>query len=49
MNVAQMFGPLIGGAMYGLGGFYLPFVVMGGVQILMSFACIPLLPECIGE
>jgi TM2 domain-containing membrane protein YozV len=49
MNVAQMFGPLFGGAMLGVGGFYLPFVVMGFVQILIAIINIPLLPPCIGE
>ena len=33
MNVAQMCGPSIGGALYGVGGFYVPFVVMGAVQV----------------
>ena len=46
MNLAQMFGPSIGGAIYGAGGFYLPFVVMGASQILMSALSIFLLPEC---
>lgn len=49
MNVAQLFGPSIGGAMYGAAGFYLPFVVMGGVQMCMAVLSIPLLPECISE
>ena len=46
MNLAQLFGPSIGGAIYGAGGFYLPFVVMGSVQVIMSIASIYLLPEC---
>ena len=46
MNVAQMCGPSIGGALYGVGGFYVPFVVMGAVQVIMSLLSIPLLPEC---
>ena len=33
MNVAQMFGPAFGGAIYNLGGFYLPFVTMGSLQV----------------
>ena len=36
MNVAQMCGPSIGGALYGVGGFYVPFVVMGTVQVGQS-------------
>ena len=46
MNVAQMCGPSIGGALYGVGGFYLPFAVMGAIQVTMSLLSIPLLPEC---
>lgn len=46
MNLAQLFGPSIGGAIYGAGGFYAPFVVMGAVQITMSLISIPFLPEC---
>lgn len=46
MNLAQLFGPSIGGAIYGAGGFYLPFVAMGAVQVLMSMISIYLLPEC---
>ena len=46
MNVAQLCGPFIGGVLYGEDGFYRPFVVMGAVQIIMSFASIPILPEC---
>ena len=46
MNLAQMFGPTLGGALYGLGGFYVPFVAMGCVQVVMSAISIPLLPEC---
>ena len=49
MNVAQMFGPMFGGAMLQVGGFYLPFVVMGAVQILIAAINVPLLPQCISE
>eukprot|EP00095_Tigriopus_kingsejongensis_P000690 maker-scaffold58_size443543-snap-gene-1.21 protein:Tk00690 transcript:maker-scaffold58_size443543-snap-gene-1.21-mRNA-1 annotation:"hypothetical protein DAPPUDRAFT_315076" len=45
MNVAQLFGPSIGGLIYGAGGFYMPFVVMGSVQVLMSIVSVPLLPQ----
>ena len=30
-------GPLIGGILYNLGGFYLPFVVIGGTMVICSF------------
>ncbi|TRY71035.1 hypothetical protein TCAL_08917 [Tigriopus californicus] len=46
MNLAQLFGPSIGGLIYGFGGFYVPFVFMGSVQIIMSLVSIPLLPQC---
>ncbi|KAK4296007.1 hypothetical protein Pmani_031474 [Petrolisthes manimaculis] len=37
MNLAQMFGPVVGGALLELGGFKLPFLVMGTVQMSMTF------------
>lgn len=37
MNIAQMFGPVVGGALLEVGGFKLPFLVMGTIQILMTF------------
>ena len=46
MNVAQLCGPFIGGVLYGEDAFYRPFVVMGVVQVIMSAASIPILPEC---
>lgn len=46
MNLAQLCGPSIGGLIYEFGGFYMPFVVMGCVQIVMSIISIYLLPEC---
>jgi len=44
MNVAQLAGPIVGGAMYELAGFYMPFVVMGIIQIISSIISICYLP-----
>ncbi|XP_068202801.1 MFS-type transporter SLC18B1-like [Palaemon carinicauda] len=40
MNVAQMLGPVVGGALYSLGGFKMPFLVMGTIQMTMTFVAI---------
>ena len=45
MNFAQLLGPSIGGAIYEAGGFYLPFVAMGSVQMLMGILSIFCLPR----
>ena len=45
MNLAQLLGPLIGGALCQAGGFYLPFVSMGGLQGAMGLMSLLLLPE----
>jgi predicted MFS family arabinose efflux permease len=34
MNVSQLAGPWVGGILYELDGFYLPFLVMGAIQVL---------------
>jgi len=47
MNFAQLLGPSLGGAIYELDGFYLPFVTMGGVQVLMGIFLILALPDAI--
>jgi len=44
MNVTQLFGPLMGGVLHEAGGFYLPFAVMGGFQILLAFLSIFMMP-----
>ncbi|KAF2344980.1 Major facilitator superfamily domain [Trinorchestia longiramus] len=44
MNLAQMLGPIVGGALYELGGFKLPFLVIGTVQIVVSLASCCILP-----
>jgi len=36
MNVSQLAGPWVGGMLYELDGFYLPFLVMGIIQIIIS-------------
>ena len=33
MNFAQLLGPMVGGAIYQAGGFYLPFLTMGSLQV----------------
>ena len=33
MNFAQLLGPVVGGAIYQAGGFYLPFLTMGTLQV----------------
>lgn len=45
MNLAQLLGPVVGGAIYQAGGFYLPFVTMGAMQGMMGFISFLLLPE----
>ena len=37
-------GPPIGGALYSLGGFQLPFSVLGVLLIIAAFLSIPLIP-----
>jgi len=45
MNLAQLLGPSVGGAIYQCGGFYLPFISMGALQTGMGFLMICILPE----
>jgi hypothetical protein len=35
MNVSQLAGPWVGGILYELDGFYLPFLVMGIIQVVV--------------
>ncbi|XP_045594273.1 MFS-type transporter SLC18B1 [Procambarus clarkii] len=44
MNLAQMFGPVVGGALLQVGGFKLPFIVMGTVQMSMTLIALYCLP-----
>jgi len=45
MNIAQLLGPLVGGALHQAGGFYLPFVTMGSLQFTVGFLALFLLTE----
>ncbi|XP_042889245.1 MFS-type transporter SLC18B1-like isoform X2 [Penaeus japonicus] len=45
MNLAQMFGPVVGGALYEVGGFKMPFIVMGSLQMAMTIFASFLLPH----
>lgn len=45
MNFAQLLGPVVGGAIYQAGGFYLPFLTMGLLQFFMGLVCIFCLPR----
>ncbi len=45
MNIAQLAGPIVGGALYEIGGFKMPFILMGGIQTLMAFVAYPFLPD----
>jgi len=51
MNVAQLGGPVVGGILYEVGGFFCPFVIMGCVQVVLSIAsvCIMPPPDCEDE
>ena len=44
MNMAQMLGPVIGGALYEAGGFKMPFLVLGSVQIAVAYLSVHFLP-----
>lgn len=45
MNLAQLLGPLVGGALCQAGGFYLPFVCMGALQGITGVISTIILPE----
>lgn len=44
MNLGQLLGPLLGGALYQAEGFYLPFLAMGGMQAAIGAASVLILP-----
>ncbi|CAL4237633.1 unnamed protein product [Meganyctiphanes norvegica] len=44
LGLGNMIGPLIGGYLFELGGYTLPFVVVGGVLVLVALAVVILLP-----
>ena len=45
MNLAQMLGPVVSGVLIEAGGFQLPFLVMGSLQVCMTLLCCLLPPE----
>ncbi|KAB7498083.1 MFS-type transporter, partial [Armadillidium nasatum] len=49
MNLAQMFGPALGGALHNAGGFKMPFFVLGSLQVIVSFVCAYFLPSFRGR
>lgn len=49
MNIAQLAGPIAGGALYEWGGFKTPFLLMGSLQTVMAFAVLPFLPDYDGK
>lgn len=49
MNLAQLLGPVVGGAIYQAGGFYLPFVAMGALQCFMGLISLIFLPKIISK
>lgn len=49
MNIAQLAGPIVGGALYEVGGFKTPFILMGGIQTVMAFVTLPFLPDYDGN
>ena len=49
MNLGQLLGPLVGGALYEYGGFYLPFVTMGALQATMGLVSMVALHEIPGN
>lgn len=45
MNLAQMLGPVVSGVLIEVGGFQLPFLVMGSLQVCMTLLCCLLPPD----
>jgi hypothetical protein len=45
MNIAQLAGPIVGGALYEVGGFKTPFILRGGIHTIMAFIALPFLPD----
>ena len=44
MNIAQLGGPVVGGILYEVGGFFCPFAIMGAIQVVLSLASICIMP-----
>ena len=36
--VTQLVGPVLGGVLHEVGGFFFPFVVMGALQVVLAFS-----------
>jgi len=49
VNVAQLGGPVVGGILYEVGGFFCPFVIMGCIQIVLSIASVCIIPSPVSE
>ena len=47
-GVGSLFGPTIGGLLYDLGGFALPFGVSGGLSLVLSLLCVFCLTDVTG-
>ena len=44
MNVTQLVGPVFGGVLHEIGGFFFPFVIMGSFQVVLALSCIFVMP-----
>ena len=44
MNVTQLVGPVFGGVLHEIGGFFFPFVIMGSFQVVLALSCICVMP-----
>merc|ERR1719342_128590 len=44
MNVTQLVGPVFGGVLHEIGGFFFPFVIMGSFQVILALSCICVMP-----
>jgi len=44
INIAQLGGPIVGGILYQVGGYFCPFAIMGACQVVLSLASILIMP-----
>ena len=49
LGVGYCIGPAIGGVFYDIGGFYLPFLVIGILDVIFSFLTLLTLPKLDSE